>query len=197
VLLLALPVRAQHEQHMKAAAAVPDSSTIELKIADVNVIDQSGTSRQFYSDLVKDRVVVMNFIFTSCTTVCPTMGATFARVQKLLGNRDVALISISVDPLTDTPQRLEAWSRKLDAQPGWTLVTGSKTDIDRLLRSLGVFTPDKNSHTPTVLVGDAKRGTWRRASGLATPTAIVALVDAMVPAQHHHHHGAHAATSPR
>src|ERR1043165_6695634 len=126
LLLLALPI----------FAPTPNVTSVNLDIADAPVIDQTGAARHFYSDLVKDRVVVMNFIFTSCTTVCPTMGATFARVQKLLGSRDVTLISVSVDPLTDTPQRLDAWSRKLDAKPGWTLVTGTRSDIDRLLKSL-------------------------------------------------------------
>jgi cytochrome oxidase Cu insertion factor (SCO1/SenC/PrrC family) len=157
--------------------ALPSFAQTKLNIPDTTVIDQTGASRHFYSDLVKDRVVVMNFIFTTCTTICPTMGATFSRVQRLLGNREVSLISISVDPATDTPQRLDAWSKKLDARPGWTLVTGEKTDIDRLLKSLGVFTPSRDSHTPTVLVGNARSGQWQRASGFATPAAIVSLID--------------------
>jgi len=162
LLLLALPSFAQ--------------DPAKLNIPDTVVVDQTGASRHFYSDLVKDRVVVMNFIFTTCTTICPTMGATFSRVQRLLGNRKVSLISISVDPATDTPQRLEAWSKKLDARPGWTLVTGEKPDIDRLLKTLGVFTPSRDTHTPTVLVGNARTGQWQRASVFATPATIVSLI---------------------
>lgn len=176
LLLVTLPALAQHEHHAVAAAA-PAVSAVTLNIADSPVIDQTGASRRFYSDLVKDRVVVMNFIFTTCTTICPTMGATFARVQRILGDRDVSLISVSVDPATDTPQRLEAWSKKLDARPGWTLVTGEKPEIDRLLKSLGVFTPSRETHTPTVLIGDARTGRWQRASGFATPATIVSLID--------------------
>jgi len=177
LLLIALPALAQHEHHAIAAAATTAISSVKLDIVDVPVIDQTGASRHFYTDLVKDRVVVMNFIFTTCTTICPTMGATFARVQRLLGDRKVTLISVSVDPATDTPQRLDAWSRKLDARPGWTLVTGDKPEIDRLLKSLGVFTPSRETHTPTVLVGDAHSGRWQRASGFATPATIVSLID--------------------
>jgi protein SCO1/2 len=158
-------------------ALAQDIASVKLDIADAPVIDQTGAPRHFYTDLVKDRVVVMNFIFTTCTTICPTMGATFARVQRLLGSRNVSLISVSVDPATDTPQRLDAWSRKLEARPGWTLVTGDKPEIDRLLRSLGVFTPTRETHTPTVLIGDARSGRWERASGFATPAAIVSLID--------------------
>ena len=176
LLLIALPALAQHEHHAVAAAA-PDVSAVTLNIADSPVIDQTGVPRRFYSDLVKDRVVVMNFIFTTCTTICPTMGATFSRVQRLLGDRNVSLISVTVDPATDTPQRLDAWSKKLDARPGWTLVTGEKTEIDRLLKSLGVFTPSRETHTPTVLIGNARTGHWQRASGFATPAAIVSIID--------------------
>lgn len=176
LLLVTFPALAQHEHHAVPAAA-PDVTAVTLNIADSPVIDQTGASHRFYSDLVKDRVVVMNFIFTTCTTICPTMGATFSRVQRLLGERNVSLISVSVDPATDTPQRLDAWSRKLDARPGWTLVTGEKTAIDHLLKSLGVFTPSRETHTPTVLIGNARTGRWERASGFATPATIVSLVD--------------------
>ena len=142
---------------------------------------QDGQSRRFYTDLVKGRVVAMNFVFTSCTTVCPTMGATFARVQKMLGERgsEVALISVSIDPATDTPERLAAWSKRLGARPGWTLVTGNKTDINELLKSLGLFTADPAAHTPVVLVANEREGRWERVDGLATPTSIVEAIGRM------------------
>jgi len=176
ILLTALPALAQHEHHAVAAGTLAVTA-VNLNIADAPVVDQTGAARHFYSDLVKDRVVVMNFIFTSCTTICPTMGATFSRVQRLLGDRNVTLISVSVDPTTDTPQRLDAWSRKLDARPGWTLVTGDKPEIDRLLKSLGVFTPSRETHTPTLLIGNARSGRWQRASGFTSPATIVSLID--------------------
>src|SRR5258707_12434390 len=148
LLLVALPALAQHEHHA-IAATTPAITAVNLNIADAPVIDQTGAARHFYSDLVKDRVVVMNFIFTTCTTICPTMGATFSRVQRLLGDRNVSLISVSVDPATETPQRLDALSNKLDARPVWTPVTGDKPEIDRLLKSLGVIKPSRDTHTPT------------------------------------------------
>lgn len=147
-----------------------------MRIPDVPVVDQSGAAHKFYSDLVKDRVVAVNFVFTSCTTICPVMGATFARVQQLLGKRagDVTLISISIDPANDTPARLAAWGKKVGAKPGWTLVTGVPDDINALLKAMGAFTPDKNDHGPILLVGDDRTGSWQRINGFATPAAIVA-----------------------
>lgn len=144
-----------------------------MHIPDVPVVDQSGQPHNFYADLVKDRVVAVNFVFTSCTTICPVMGATFAQVQKLLGKRsDVTLISISIDPRNDTPARLAAWGKKVGARPGWTLVTGAPNDIDSLLKAMGVFTPDKVDHGPIVVVGDDRTGSWQRMNGFAAPAAI-------------------------
>lgn len=152
---------------------VPAFADPPMRIPDVAVIDQSGQSHNFYADLVKDRVVAVNFVFTSCTTICPIMGATFAQVQKLLGSGDdVSLISITIDPRNDTPARLAAWGKKVGAKPGWTLVTGAPADIEALLRAMGVYTPDKNDHGPIAVVGDDRTGTWQRISGFATPATI-------------------------
>ncbi len=144
---------------------------------DVSVQTQNGQAVHFYRDLVKGRTVAVNFIFTSCTTVCPTMGVTFSQVQTLLGKRDVALVSVSIDPGNDTPQRLAAWSRRFGAKPGWTLVTGNKSDIDALLKSLGLFSANPAAHSPVVLVGDDAHGRWERIDGLAPAKAIVAAID--------------------
>jgi protein SCO1/2 len=177
--LAASPALAQEHHHH--AAAPPPAAARTYTIPDVPMRTATGEPVHFYSDLVQGRVVVMNFIFTSCTTVCPTMGATFARVQRLLGNRNVAMISVSIDPNVDTPERLATWSKRVGAKPGWTLVTGAKSDVDRLLKALGLFTADPASHSPVVLVGDEKMGRWERIDGLAAPSSIVEVVDRISP----------------
>lgn len=156
------------------------SATEKMVIPDVEVFDQDGRKLRFYSDLIKDRVVAINFIFTTCTTICPPLGATFARVQKDLGERvgrDVQMISISVDPATDTPERLKAWGAKFRAAPGWTFVTGPKPVIDQVLRALGGATASPQDHSPTVLIGNDARGEWTRTYGLAPPRQIVQLIN--------------------
>lgn len=155
-------------------------ATEKLVIPDVEVLDQDGRKLHFYTDLVKDRVVAINFIFTTCTTICPPLGATFARVQKDLGERaggEVQMISISVDPVTDTPERLKAWGEKFHAARGWTFVTGAKPAIDELLRALGAATASPQDHSPTVLIGNDARGEWTRTYGLASPAKIVQLIN--------------------
>lgn len=148
-------------------------------IPDIPIYDQDGQKLHFYSDLVKGKTVAINFIFTTCTTICPPLAATFRRIQVELGARvgdDVRLISISVDPVTDVPQRLKAFAAKFKAGPGWTFVTGSKPDLDLLLKALGASVSDKNDHTPMVLVGNEPAGYWTRSYGLAPPATLVKVI---------------------
>ena len=165
-----------HASPSASADAAPESG---LAIPDVLLLDQQGRKVRFYSGLVKGKVVAINFIFTTCTTICPPMGATFAKVQKLLGDRgkDVHLISVTLDPLNDTPERLRAWAAKFDARPGWTLVTGPKPEVDRLLRALGSYVPQKEDHAPLVLVGNDSLALWTRADGLRSAAKLVKVID--------------------
>ncbi|MBI3669587.1 MAG: SCO family protein [Acidobacteria bacterium] len=146
---------------------------------DVMVWTQEGRKVRFYSDLVQDRVVAINFIFTACTTICPPMAATFSKMQDLLGDRlgrEVYLISVSVDPANDTPDRLKAWGQKFRAQPGWTFVTGPKGEMDRLLRALDAYTAQKENHSPLVLIGNDRKKRWTRAYGLAPASTLAELI---------------------
>jgi protein SCO1/2 len=124
----------------------------------------------------------MNFIFTACTTVCSPMGANFAALQKRLGDRsDVALVSISIDPSSDTPARLKAWSERFHARSGWTLLTGKRADVEHVLKALGVYTPNRFTHAPIALVGSDASGRWERVSGLLPPDEFVRLIEAVRP----------------
>jgi len=154
--------------------------TPKLNIPDIELLDQNGRKIHFYTDLVKGQTVAINFIFTTCTTICPPLGATFARVQKELGDkvgRDIRLISISVDPATDTPERLKAWGAKFHAGDGWTFVTGNKPDVDELLRALGASSARREDHSPTVLVGNDASGNWTRTYGLAKASQLVQIIN--------------------
>jgi cytochrome oxidase Cu insertion factor (SCO1/SenC/PrrC family) len=154
-------------------------SSHKMIIPDVNVLNQDGNELHFYSDLIKDKTVAINFIFTNCTTICPPLAATFARVQKELGEkvgRDVHFISISVDPLTDTPERLKAWGAKFKAGAGWTFVTGEKQEMDKLLNALGAAVAKREDHTPAMIIGNDSKGIWTRTYGLAKTTQIIGLI---------------------
>jgi cytochrome oxidase Cu insertion factor (SCO1/SenC/PrrC family) len=158
---------------------IVDTTTIpSLRIPDVRVNDQNGNQLNFYTDLVKGRTVAINFIFTTCTTICPPLTATFRRVQQdLKTNASAArLISISVDPTTDTPERLRDYAAKFNAAPGWTFVTGDKGEIDSLLQALGVAVANKNDHTPMILIVNDAAKYWTRAYGLSSPTTLIKTI---------------------
>jgi YVTN family beta-propeller protein len=150
-----------------------------MTIPDVEVLDQDGNALHFYRDLIKDKTVAINFIFTNCTTICPPLAATFARVQKEMGDKvskDVHFISISVDPLTDTPERLKAWGAKFKAGAGWTFITGEKQEMDKLLSALGAAVSKREDHTPAMIIGNDAKGVWTRTYGLAKTGQIVGLI---------------------
>lgn len=154
------------------------------KIPHARVLDQNGKQLNFYNDLIKGKSVAINFVFTSCTAICPPLTATFRKVQQEARTRglDVQLISVSVDPTVDTPERLQAFAKKFNAEPGWTFVTGDKAEIDSLLQALGVAVVNKNDHTPMVLIGNEATDRWTRTYGLSSPKKIVDLIaDAASP----------------
>lgn len=165
-------------------SAVPEtpptdpSAITSVRIPDVIIRDQNGKSLNFYRDLVKGKVVAVNFVFTTCTAICPSLTATFRRVQQqLVENKvDAQLISVSVDPTIDTPERLHEFAAKFKAEPGWTFVTGNTSDIDAILNEFGVGIANKNDHTPMVLIGNDETGYWTRAYGLSSPTSLVKLI---------------------
>lgn len=157
---------------------IDTATTSSLRIPDVLVSDQNGNQLNFYSDLVKGKTVAINFIFTTCTTICPPLTATFRRVQQDLKTNaiDAQLISISVDPTIDTPERLKDYAAKFKAGPGWTFVTGSNGEIDSLLQALGVAVVNKNDHTPMILIGNDEAKYWTRAYGLSSPSTLIKAI---------------------
>jgi cytochrome oxidase Cu insertion factor (SCO1/SenC/PrrC family) len=162
-----------------ATAPAPVWETAMPRIPDVTVRDQTGRTLQFHRDLIKGRKVAINFVFTSCTSICTPLAATFRAMQEQMAKRgikDVHLISVSVDPLTDTPDALRRFGEKFGAEPGWTFVTGSRKSIDQILRAFGVATGDPNDHSPIVWVGDDAQQRWTRTLGLSAPDAILERV---------------------
>lgn len=183
MLLLSIEVAAQSKSepscHAPASKAEPATRS-KMVIPDVKVFDQDGNALNFYTDLIKNKTVAINFIFTNCTTICPPLAATFAKLQKEMGDRvgkDVHLISISVDPVTDTPERLKAWGAKFKAGPGWTFVTGEKPEIDKLLNALGAAVSKREDHTPAIIVGNDTKDIWTRTYGLAKIDQIRGVIE--------------------
>ncbi|HEX8117884.1 MAG TPA: SCO family protein, partial [Pyrinomonadaceae bacterium] len=125
-------------------------SAAQKWFSDVELIDQDGRKVRFYTDVLRGKTVVVNAFFTTCTSVCPPMNRNMEKIQEALGERvgkDVFLVSISVDPLTDTPPRLKEYAQKFHAKPGWVFLTGRKENVDWALYKLGQYVESKDDHT--------------------------------------------------
>ena len=172
------PVQKENPAAPANEPATESASFSSLKIPNSLVYDQNGKQLDFYTDLIKGKIVAINFIFTTCTASCPPLTATFRKVQQDAAQRglDVKLISISVDPTVDTPERLLAFSQKFNAEPGWTFVTGDKGEIDSLLKGLGAAVTNRNDHTPMIMIGNDVADYWTRAYRLSSPTKLVDLI---------------------
>ena len=138
----------------------------------VELTTEEGTRVRFY-DLIKDKTVAIELIYTTCQYSCPLETARLAQVQTLLGDRmgkDVFFYSISIDPANDTPAALKAFAEKYGAGPGWTFLTGRAEDIELLSRKLGLYSPpdpsNQDGHTPMLLIGNEATGQWIRGSAL-------------------------------
>ena len=141
------------------------------------LVNQDGQKVRFFDDLIKDKVVAINFIFTSCTDSCPLETARLLQVQKVLGDRvgkDIFLYSISIDPETDTPEVLKKYADKFKIGPGWQFLTGNKDDITALRKSLGLFIDGidngrNKDHNLSLIIGNQSTGRWMKSSPMENP----------------------------
>jgi protein SCO1/2 len=169
----------EHAGHTMAAKSA-SSENAQVKFADVALVDQDGKAVRLEKDLVTNKIVVMSFIYTSCTTVCPVVSSIMGKVQKQLGARvgsEVQLVSISIDPQRDDPKRLNDYARAFQNGPGWSWLTGSTQSVNETLKGLGSFSGDLKSHAPLILVGDGNSSHWTRYYGFTDPSVLIREVE--------------------
>jgi protein SCO1 len=174
-LMLAADVNdaALHEHH--DAARPVTLSTVSYVTPAVNLVRDDGKPVSLRAELDDGRPVVMNFIFTTCTSICPLSSQTLAEFARRLGaERDkVHLVSISVDPEQDTPERLREYARRFEAGPEWQHYTGTLAASIAAQQAFDVYRGDKMSHTPVTLMRAAPNASWLRLDGFATPDDLL------------------------
>lgn len=186
------PLAAQHEHHDHhtqhaqgdGKPVAPQRATFNL--TDTPLLDQDGRKLKFKSEALGDRIAVVGFIYTTCTTVCPVVSAVMAQVQDKLRarmGRDVSLVSITVDPVRDTPARMKQYAAKLGSGAGWTWLTGPKPQVDEVLKVFGAYTPNFAEHPALIVVGDAMSGRWLRFFGFPTPDQLADAVGELTAAR--------------
>lgn len=177
------PAPPAHHHPPPAAAAEPSAE--REYFSDVVLINQHGEPMRFYSDLLQGKTVVINAFFTTCTGVCPVMAGKLVQVQNWLGDRlgkDVIIISLSVDPQTDTPQRLLEYAERFNARPGWYFLGGEKQNVDWALYRVGQYAEQKEAHTNVMVIGNEPAKTWTKAFGLAPARDLIHILDEMLQA---------------
>jgi len=162
-------------QQAKESVAEREAKAHEY-LTDTLLTTDSGRSIRFYSDVLKDKVVLVNFVFTQCGDSCPLITARLVQVKKALGDafgRDVRFVSISVDPEHDRPADLVRFAKKFDAvHPEWWFVTGEKANVDLVLKKLGAFTAERESHLSAIIIGAPSQARWKRVRPDAPPAII-------------------------
>lgn len=151
-----------------------------LTIPDAPLRDQNGRGVRLYTDLIKDKVVVVSFFFTGCTFTCPMQGVTMKKLQPLLGERmgkEVFFISISKDPKNDTPKRLKEWARNFGVGSGWTLLTGDERVLQKLVWEFIGENLGQATHLPLLLIGNDKTGVWVGTDGGLPAADLVKVID--------------------
>ena len=183
--MIALPTAAQSDEdpHAKHRAMMKQNAqsaeSVDIDLRDQMLLNQYGEDVMFVSDVIGDNIIVMDFVYTTCTTICPVLSALFTQVQTKLGDDvgdEIWLVSMSVDPIRDTPQRMKAYSAKHRAGEGWLWLTGPKPAVDDVLTGLGAYTTNFEDHPSMVLIGDGRTGEWKRLFGFPNPDRIVQIV---------------------
>lgn len=177
------PAAPKPDQTPAPAAAQAGGSAAEKYFTDVVLVNQDGEKMRFYSDLLQGKTVIINSFFATCQGSCLPITRNLEKVQDALGDRlgkDARIISISVDPAVDTPAELKAFGKKFHARPGWYFLTGSKENVEFVLKKIGQFVTDKQDHLNIIIIGNERTGLWKKAFGLAKSEALIEIVDSVL-----------------
>mgnify|MGYP001815211338 CR=1 FL=1 len=164
---------AHHRQMLKSKGY--SSSVHEYDLPDLTLVDMNGDTTSLLKEVNADRPVMLNFIFTTCTTICPVLSATFAQVQQELGEaRDrVHMISITIDPAHDTPARLHAYAARFNAGAQWQFLTGDPNTIVAVQKAFHAYRGSKANHEPLTFLRGSVGAPWVRIEGLASAADVI------------------------
>jgi len=170
-----------HAAHRAAASSLHyQTSAQTYQVPDVELIDANGSRTSLQAILDDDTPIALNFIFTTCATICPVMTATFAQMQRELGDaaEQLRLVSISIDPEYDRPAVLKAYAAQFGAGPNWIFLTGDNSDIVNVLQSFDAYAGSKMNHKAVTLLKKPRDPAWTRIDGLASGDSLAQEVTA-------------------
>ena len=189
LLLLVPPPVGGQQADSRPGIVTPDESIDgqpsrnERYFTDVELVNQYGQTMRLYHDLMAGKTVVINVFFTECTGVCPVMAKKLALIQKEFADRmgsELHLISMSVDPITDSPQQLRKFAERYGAGEGWYFVGGAKGNVDFALGKLGQMVEEREAHSNLLLIGNLRTGLWKKVLGIAKEDELARHVSAVL-----------------
>jgi protein SCO1/2 len=151
-------------------------SVEKYNIPDITLVNQDGKKVRLQSLIKGDTPVVVDFIYGTCTTICPVLSAGYLNLQARLAatGQKARLVSITIDPENDSPKVLKEYLKRYRAKPGWDFLTGSRADIDTVMRAFNAYIPDKMSHYPLNMIRNPKDGSWIRLFGIMSSREFLA-----------------------
>jgi protein SCO1 len=149
----------------------------DYQVPDVTLVDQNDAKVRIKQLLTQspDKPLFVQFVFTSCTTICSLLGAVFANFQKKYGPaaKDIRFVSVSIDPEHDTPAKLKKFLEKFEAGPNWTFVTGTRDDVKAVGVAFDAWVENKMSHTPLTFMWSPREKKWLRLNGFIGASELV------------------------
>lgn len=175
ILILGVLSATADAQQAKVSPAEREAKAREY-FTDTRLKTQADRTVRFYSDAMKNKVVLINFVFTQCGDACPLITAKLVQVKKELAEafgKDVRFLSISIDPQRDRPQDLAKFAAKFDAvHPEWLFLTGEPANVEHVVKKLGAWTDDVESHSTAIIIGSPRQGKWKKVRPDAPPKII-------------------------
>ncbi len=145
-----------------------DRSVETYQIPDLTLINHEGDAVSLIELLNTDKPVIVNFIYATCTTICPLLSMGYIDLQRDLGDKaeDILLVSITIDPEHDSPEVLDQYRKKFNGKPGWVLLTGSRLEIEQVTTAFNTFFADKMDHQPLNFIRLPEKKRWVRLNGM-------------------------------
>ena len=160
--------------------AVDATSVARSYFSNVALVDQDGSEKQLYDDLLKNKVVLISSFFLTCHGVCPPMVSKLKRVQEGLGDRlgkDIYLLSLTVDAAEDTPAKMKEFASSVRAKSGWFFLSGKKENVDWALYKTGQYVTDKDDHSTVFIIGNEATGSWKKVLASAPAEELIRMLE--------------------
>lgn len=164
-----------HSSHKPLIGLKKTRTIVNYKAPDITLINQDGNKINLKTLMNSDKIIVLDFIFTTCPTICPILSAGISNFQNKMGDKaeSIQMVSVSIDPEYDTPEILKEYSERYDAKIGWEFLTGSREDINATMNAFDAYVANKMDHAPLTFLHAPGGKNWVRINGLLSSSEFL------------------------